>query len=213
MSVAAVLALAVLWPAPAAQGGGRAAQSAYELGIRLEQEGRLEEALAAFSTVLRLNPKSTGALRRRGALLLRLERLEEAEADVDRLLEANLSDPEGIRLRGELRLRHGDFKGALDAFDQCLKLGHETSSVQRGRGQALAALGKQDEALAALDRGIRLRLDDPQAWLARGRLRASYAPEPLEPSVVTVRTACTILFNLYWRTCCRVPAGALQLID
>ncbi|MGQ9919084.1 MAG: tetratricopeptide repeat protein, partial [Bryobacteraceae bacterium] len=133
MSVAAVLALAVLWPAPAAaQGGERAAQSAYELGIRLEQEGRAEEALAAFSTVLRLNPKSTGALRRRAALLLRLERLEEAEADVTRLLEANLSDPEGIRLRGELRLRRGDFQGALEAFDQCLKLGHETSAVQRG---------------------------------------------------------------------------------
>ena len=79
MRLAAAM-LAILMPAALeGQPPGRGVQAVYERGVWLEREGRIEEAVAAYTEVLRLDAKSAGALRRRAALLMRLGRLEEAE--------------------------------------------------------------------------------------------------------------------------------------
>src|SRR5580692_6024852 len=58
----------------------------YNYATLLKQNGKLEEAIAAFGKALAINPRHIKAFNNRGAALSKLERYEEAIADFDRAI-------------------------------------------------------------------------------------------------------------------------------
>ena len=103
------LAVMVVWAGFGlrAQPGVQPALQAYEAGVRAENEGRLEEAVVAYTEVLHANPRSTGALRRRGSLYLRKGELQEAARDLEQAARLSASDGEVWRMLGDARLEIG----------------------------------------------------------------------------------------------------------
>ena len=64
----------------------------YNLGLALERQDRLEEAVEAYAAAIEMNPGMEVAYCNRGGLLNRLGRYEEALADLDRAVELDPAD-------------------------------------------------------------------------------------------------------------------------
>ena len=92
-------------------------------GFLLRDLGRHDEALAALSAAIRLDPDEPTHYGVRGTLYSRVKRYREALADFDRVLAARPDDAKSYLLRGEARLRVGDPAGALRDLDTAERLG------------------------------------------------------------------------------------------
>ncbi len=81
------------------RGAGARLLGAYRRGLDLEQEGRLEEAEAAFTEVIEARPAATMALYNRAVVRLGLGREDSAVADLRRYLELDPDAPDAPRVR------------------------------------------------------------------------------------------------------------------
>lgn len=147
----------------------------------LQQEGRVEEALAAADALLREDPRSFSGLRARGVLLTQLERHEEAIAAYTAALDAY--DPEGKVIFGadprsvcffnracELA-RLGRRAAALADLEQAVAMNPAAASDAR-TDDYLASLRGDPRFVALLERGEAAQRADRAEWIAghRGRL-------------------------------------------
>jgi tetratricopeptide (TPR) repeat protein len=165
-------AIGVLLIACAVAQGAQRGQ-AYEAGVRAENAGRWDEAVSAYSEVLRVNPQSTGALRRRGSTYLKKGDLRLAARDLEEAGRLSASDGEVWKLLGDARLGLKEYAQAVVGYQNALAARLETAAVYRGLADAYAGMGVNDKALEAYGNCIRMRLDNPQSYLARGRFQAS----------------------------------------
>lgn len=126
------------------------------LGVALEELGRLEEAEAAYRDALRLDPEYVAALHSLGELLQRGDRLEEARQCLQGALSINPTRLLHARL-GAVLWRLGDSAGALQAFEQSVAGGSNSAEGYYNLGSAQLELGRLDEALRSAREALRLR--------------------------------------------------------
>jgi tetratricopeptide (TPR) repeat protein len=136
-----------------------------ELGTALADAGRIDEAIAAYSQAVALDPtdhmKSRDNL---GIALARKGRLEEA---VERFQEAQRfwpADGDCRGHRGMALMQMGRADEALACFREAERLGVSpklASTLQTNLGQLLIQQGKTAEALASFSEAIRLRPGAP----------------------------------------------------
>lgn len=150
-----------------------------ELGYRLSQHGRHEEALAAFDSALELDPKNASVHWFRGNALCNLGRYKDALTAIDNALRL---EPKHVRahfLRGFALGHLGRDKEALANFDRAIRLNAAAASLKKlGRDQeapllcnraiALRRLERYDEALTAYDLAIRFDPDNAEMHRDRG---------------------------------------------
>ena len=126
------------------------------LGEALTQEGRWEEALAAFHIAVDLAPEEAREHSNVGAALIMLDRMDEAEEPLRHALALNPRSKyalQNLAAMEAMRTRYGE---ALDLYRRLVEVSPRNPSAHHGLGTALYHLGRPDEALESLERALAL---------------------------------------------------------
>jgi tetratricopeptide (TPR) repeat protein len=129
----------------------------YHRGIALQQVGRFEDALIAFSRAgSKVMPMAyTGLLRfERGKLLFRMGRYGTAIAEIDKALEA-LEDTDNrvsaLKFRAQCNVRIGRTEDAVTDYKRAVEISPAERSTRIGLALALSGNKQNEAALAVLN--------------------------------------------------------------
>ena len=139
------------------------ADAHYNLGFALGDQGKLDEAIAAYREAIRLKPGYAEAHNNLGNALGEQGKHEEAEKE---LREAVRLKPDYAEAHSNLGNALGD-QGKLDeavaAYREAIRLNPDLAEAHYNLGVALGEQGKLDEAVAAYREAIRLNPDYAEA--------------------------------------------------
>jgi predicted O-linked N-acetylglucosamine transferase (SPINDLY family) len=146
-------------------------------GIKLIEQGKLDDAVDSFRQAVNVWPENMEALNNLGAALKRQERFDEAITCYQRALSIK---PDFAEARGNLGnvLRFlGRPDEAAESFRLALRLRPNSAEMQNNLANALKDQGSVNEALAGFERALELdpnyvegRLDRAVTWLLAGDL-------------------------------------------
>lgn len=108
-----------------------------ELGYRLLESGKLDDARRIFEGLVALNPKEPYFLLAVGAAAQREERFEDAERWYSKALERDDHNPIAWANRGEVRVMLANIEGATDDLIQAVKLDPKGATPQTKRAAGL----------------------------------------------------------------------------
>jgi cytochrome c-type biogenesis protein CcmH/NrfG len=143
------------------------------LGLALEAQGRLHEAIEHFQEAVQLWPNQTDARANLANALFRSGRVEEGIRQYEQVIQL---DPKSELARHNLGLalcHQGRFDEGLEQFQEALRLAPNSARSHCDMGAALAAKGRREEAITELNKALELRPDYPQA---RQQLQALTGP-------------------------------------
>ena len=118
----------------------------HTLGELYFEQGRLEEAVEAYSASIPLKPDDPYAYIFATDALVGLGRLQEAEKTVRDGLELVGENAQLYFLLGDVSRRQGDLDDAIVAFLRCLEINPDGASSRGGLAQAYFHLDRLDEA-------------------------------------------------------------------
>jgi serine/threonine-protein kinase len=140
------------------------------LGIALEQLGRLDDAIASYQRAVELDPK---VARQRGRLadaLLRRGQLDDAIAAYREFLELEPTSVAGWTLLCRALRQNGEMDDAIASARKAVELAPTQSSPMVELGLTLADDHRADEAVKCLEKAVEL---DPKSADAHHRLGAA----------------------------------------
>jgi len=132
------------------------------LGSDLEEQGRTEEAVAAYRTSLDFNPNRGEVRRRLGRMLLKQGHVEEGLAEYRRAIEL---DPEDLDSRKELAAslqNRGRLDDAIAVYAGIIQLKPEEADVYSDLGNCYGMKGRPDEAVRCLRKAVELKPNSAQ---------------------------------------------------
>lgn len=137
---------------------GQAADSYYQSGVQLADEGKFEEAIPMFSKCIELQPENTYAWYNRGIMKAILGWHEEAIPDFEQAIQLDsLYKPARLN-RGTSRKRLTDYEGAMADYNYVLRLDPNYADAHFQRGTLYQLFGKTDSACwsfqKAFDNGL-----------------------------------------------------------
>jgi tetratricopeptide (TPR) repeat protein len=141
-----------------------------DLGLALERQGRLEEALASYDQAIKRQPDDFQALSNRGNVLKALGRIDEALASYDQALAINPHCAEALHGRGGQLQELGRTGEALADYNSALALNPDNASVLIDRGTALGEMDRLGEAMESYDRALLLEPADAEVLVSRGNI-------------------------------------------
>ncbi len=138
------------------------------LGIALQAQGRLEEAIASFHHALQLKPDFPEAYYNMGNALAAAGRTADAIAAFRRAIELRFVYPEAHNNLGAALKSAGQVDDAVAAHRQAIALKPDYARAHHNLGVALRAASKPAEAIAAFQRAMALapRFAEAQHHLA-----------------------------------------------
>jgi tetratricopeptide (TPR) repeat protein/V8-like Glu-specific endopeptidase len=139
-------------------------------GYILSRDRRLPEAAADFSDVLRLRPKSSGALRARAGIYAELKDFDKAGKDYDRAVDLEPDLPTSYIARGNFRSQLGEDAEAIADFDRAIQLYPSAAEAHSGRAYVLLQQGDLKAALKGFDQA--LKLNEKASYVLGGRASA-----------------------------------------
>nr|WP_094605958.1 tetratricopeptide repeat protein [Sporomusa silvacetica] len=134
-----------------------------DLGIRLTLRGDLENAVTAFGTAIKLNPKYAPAYNNLGLVLKKTKRLHEAEACFCRAIELKPNDTHAYNNLGLVLMDLGDLQKAEECFRRAIKLDPNQSAIYSNLGTVLEEINQFAEAEIAYRRAVELNPNYPEA--------------------------------------------------
>jgi tetratricopeptide (TPR) repeat protein len=136
-------------------------------GEALANEGRNDEALAAYEQAIQVAPHSARAYYYKGLMLGYLERYEDAVEAFDAVL--NLA-PDAVSYYSKgVALGHlGRYDEALEVIDKALNLDTSDADFYYLKGMALNNLERYGEALEAYDEALNLNSNDANFYYEKG---------------------------------------------
>jgi tetratricopeptide (TPR) repeat protein len=140
-------------------------------GLELLQDGRVEEAVAAYRFALQLEPGNRYSLLNLSSGLSALGQDNEALEILDELVRTDPTDAGAHLNRGNLLYKLGRLEEGLEAMGTSPELNPEQPLTYYNAAHLAASLGDNESALWLYERAIMLNPDD-----------ARRAPEPREPS-------------------------------
>jgi tetratricopeptide (TPR) repeat protein len=136
----------------------------------LAAAGRLDDALAAFDEVIRMDPNYTEYYLDRATIRRRLGDIDGAMADYDEAIADSVPLWELHYNRGDLRALTGDITGAIDDFERVLELEPDEVDARINLVDLLADTGSLEAASACIADGLRLLPGDGRLLCARAQL-------------------------------------------
>jgi tetratricopeptide (TPR) repeat protein len=130
------------------------------IGVALQQERRLDEAIDHYRRAVALRPDYAAAYNNLGSALRARGRREEAVASYRKALELNPDFAGAHYNMANLLVDEGNPAPAVDHFEQALQSEPASADVHNNLGIALAGVGRLDDAIAEFRRAIAL---DPQS--------------------------------------------------
>src|SRR6266481_6790746 len=132
-------------PAPSSPGTGgpnlKQAERYYESGLKKQQAGNLDGAIAAYSRAIELNPNYTEAYNNRGNVKGAKEDHDGAIADLNHAIELNPKYAKAYYNRGNVKGDKGDHDGAIADFDRAIELDPKYTDSYNKRRNAKRAKG------------------------------------------------------------------------
>lgn len=151
------------------------ARKAFEDGLRLGKEKKIEEALKSFNEAIELYPGYFQALTERGNLLLQRNQLMEAATDYDRALKITDKYAPALRGMGLCLLQSQHLAEAAEALSRAATIEPDEATTHMFLGFAQLGLRQHHLAEASLQKA--LKLDTVRAVRARAYLADLYASE------------------------------------
>jgi lipoprotein NlpI len=139
-------------------------------GYIYSRDRRYEEAAADFTDVLRLRPKSGGALRARAGIYAELKRFDAAAEDYDLAVDLDPDLPTPYIARGNFRSQRGQDTEAIADFDRAIELYPSSAEAYSGRAYVLLQQGNLKGALKGFDQA--LKFNEKASYVLGGRASA-----------------------------------------
>jgi tetratricopeptide (TPR) repeat protein len=133
----------------------------------LHEQGRWDEAEAAYRRILSAHPGQPDTLHMLGVLLIQAGRANEGFAQLHRALAARPDFVDAHFNCGAALLQQHRFAEALAHFDKVVALTPQNPDGHFNRGFAQSALGRNEAALASFDRALAGRPGDSEALVNR----------------------------------------------
>jgi len=178
------------------------AVEAYNAGVILEGQGKLQEAVAKYGQAIRLDPTMAQAYSNRGTTRLALENYPEALSDLNEAIRRNPFEARFYYNRGNVYWYLGDFEKEVQDLTEAIRLDPYMARAYSNRGAAYIRLQKLDDALADFNAAIGVDPRFAEAYLNRGLVRLALGREAesqadfgqavalgIDPSVIRERTA------------------------
>jgi tetratricopeptide (TPR) repeat protein len=134
-------------------GNGRAHTN---LGFALQEEHRLDDAVAQYAEGIRLGPPQLKAHSNLALALSELNRLEEAATHCQAALRIRPNDATAHLNCGVVRHRQGRLPEAIAHYEESLRLRPDDEQTHTNLGMVLAQLGRLPEAIAHFEESLRL---------------------------------------------------------
>lgn len=135
------------------------AMTEFEKGNQFLQEGKLEDAIAAYCRAIELNPDISWYHHHLGEVLLKLGRCDEASIAFRHAIELKPDFAWSYHHLGDALAQQQDWEESATAFRHAIELNPEHFGTYVGLGKSLAKLGQLDEAIAAYTRASELNPD------------------------------------------------------
>jgi tetratricopeptide (TPR) repeat protein len=131
----------------------------FDKGNQLLQDGKLEDAIVAYSHAIELNPTNSWFHEQLGEALAKLERLDEAVTAFRCAIELKPDFAWSYHHLGDALVQQQKWEEATEAFRKGIELNPQHFGTYCGLGQSLEKLGLLDEAIAAYRRASQLNPD------------------------------------------------------
>ncbi len=151
------------------------ARKAFEDGMKLVKEKKMEDALKSFNASIELYPDFFQALTEHGNLLLQRNQLMEAATDFDRAIKINDKYAPALRGLGLCLLQSQHPAEAVELLSQSAALEPDEATTHMFLGFVQLGLKQYRQAEASLQKA--LKLDAVRAIRARAYLADVYASE------------------------------------
>lgn len=133
----------------------KAARKAYEQGINLQKENRVEQALPQFTQAIDLYPEYFQALTERANLLMQQNKLTEAELDFAQAVQHNPKYPPALRGLGYCQIQQKKFGDALGNLEKAFSLEPDVPMTLLLLGYANLSVNHYEEAKLCLQEALR----------------------------------------------------------
>jgi len=134
-----------------------------QLGIALDAQGKLDEALAQFRAALKINPHYEEAYYSMGSLLIRRGNMGEAADCFRKALRLRPDYAEAHFSLGDLFTRQGNMEQAAAHYREALAAKPDYAEAHTNLGFVLDAIGRYEEAFAHFRQAVRLNPDIAEA--------------------------------------------------
>lgn len=132
-------------------------EASYNLGVVLQEQGKLDEAIAAYRSAVEANPAYAVANYNIGNALKEQGKLDEAITAYQRELEINPTCADAYNNMGNALKEQGKFDEAISAYQRALEINPAYADAYNNIGVTLKEQGKLDEAIAAYQRALEIR--------------------------------------------------------
>jgi tetratricopeptide (TPR) repeat protein len=143
------------------------------LGDAYAAMGRPDEAVAAYSRALAMDPDLVGALFARGFAHQQAGRLDEAEADYRAVLERQPDNALALNAIGNVHFARRRFEEAVAAYLKATEVDPGFARARFNRGLALEELGRREEAFAVYESALILEPENTEILVRLGTVAFS----------------------------------------
>lgn len=132
----------------------------FVLGVVLSEQGKLQDALAAYNAALEINPKYQKCLSARGNVNFKLTQFVPAIKDYEAALALQSDDPTAQFMRGQSYYMIGQYQMVIKSLSQFLALNPNNAEAYLNRGSAYYELAQYENAIGDFNRALEL---DPKS--------------------------------------------------
>jgi tetratricopeptide (TPR) repeat protein len=134
----------------------KAAQKAYDQGVKLQKENQREKALTAFNQAIELYPEYFQALTERANVLMGGGQLAEAAADFERALRLNEKYVPALRGLGYCQIQQKQFEPAVNNLERAFVMEPKVPLTLLLLGYANLSLSRYEPAKQCLEESLKL---------------------------------------------------------
>jgi protein O-GlcNAc transferase len=135
----------------------------YEKGNSLYEQGRMEDAIAAYREAVRLKPDYSEGYNNLGAALQAIGRMDEAISAYREAVRINAAYATAWSNLGSALQHEGKINDAITAYHQAIQLKPDYAMAHYNLGNAMRALHHANEAIDSFRTAVRLKPDFAEA--------------------------------------------------
>ncbi len=166
------LAAFTLNPAAAPQLDSQDADEWLKIGNAHAALSQLDEALAAYQTVLKIKPDKAAAFTNIGVVYYQSGKFDDAVQQLKKALEIEPDDAETHYMLGATYVQQQKFDEAEKSFNTAITLKPDLAPAYTGLGNVQLARKNFADAVKTLQKATELQPDQVEAWLALGQALA-----------------------------------------
>ena len=143
-----------------------------QLGDKLFNEGKYQEAIAAYTEYLRLQPRDIKTIYNRGRAYEELQQFDKALDDFRSVIKEDPLNVNGhLSIASDFYYRLKDNDNAILFAEKVIKLDEKNVLAHTLKGKSHQKLGQLEEAMSAYNDAISVDKEYADAYISRGSLR------------------------------------------